>query len=181
MPSVEPAHMVPFAKVMASENRGYRATDSADENLKLIFQNRSEFVQITKKTPPSATVGNVKQIPALKLGQGLEKSKIQTRPIISLRRPNTVYPKSDYHQVGWNYSTNQGYQFQPPNFGSWGPYPPFPYMNQPNVKLVPDKWIKDSGCSRHMTGNKDPFSTYEAINEGNVVFGSNTKSKIIGK
>ncbi|GKB77708.1 integrase, catalytic region, zinc finger, CCHC-type containing protein [Tanacetum coccineum] len=49
------------------------------------------------------------------------------------------------------------------------------------VKLEPDEWIKDSGCSRHMTGNKDLFSTYEAINGGNVVFGSNTKSKIISK
>ncbi|GJZ49504.1 retrovirus-related pol polyprotein from transposon TNT 1-94 [Tanacetum coccineum] len=49
------------------------------------------------------------------------------------------------------------------------------------VKLELDKWIKDSGYSRHMTGNKDLFSTYEAINGGNVVFGSNTKSKIIGK
>ncbi|GKB96201.1 retrovirus-related pol polyprotein from transposon TNT 1-94, partial [Tanacetum coccineum] len=49
------------------------------------------------------------------------------------------------------------------------------------VKLEPDEWIKDSGCSRHMMGNKDLFSTYEAINGGNVVFGSNTKSKIIDK
>ncbi|GJX63034.1 zf-CCHC domain-containing protein [Tanacetum coccineum] len=49
------------------------------------------------------------------------------------------------------------------------------------VKLEPNEWIKDSGCSRHMTGNKDLFSTYEAINGGNVVFGSNTKSKIFGK
>ncbi|GJR11473.1 hypothetical protein Tco_0794125 [Tanacetum coccineum] len=49
------------------------------------------------------------------------------------------------------------------------------------VKLERNEWIKDSGCSRHMTGNKDLFSTYEAINGGNVVFGSNTKSKIIGK
>ncbi|GJX94207.1 retrovirus-related pol polyprotein from transposon TNT 1-94 [Tanacetum coccineum] len=32
------------------------------------------------------------------------------------------------------------------------------------VKLEPDEWIKDSGCSRYMTGNKDLFSTYEAIN-----------------
>ncbi|GJS82011.1 zf-CCHC domain-containing protein [Tanacetum coccineum] len=34
------------------------------------------------------------------------------------------------------------------------------------VKLEPDEWIKDSGCSRHMTGNKDLFSSYEAINGG---------------
>ncbi|GKA07871.1 retrovirus-related pol polyprotein from transposon TNT 1-94 [Tanacetum coccineum] len=32
------------------------------------------------------------------------------------------------------------------------------------VKLEPHEWIKDSGRSRHMTGNKDLFSTYEAIN-----------------
>ncbi|GJT31089.1 hypothetical protein Tco_0911364 [Tanacetum coccineum] len=32
-----------------------------------------------------------------------------------------------------------------------------------------------------MTGNKDLFSTYEAYDGGNVVFGSNAKSKIIGK
>nr|GEX87616.1 UBN2 domain-containing protein [Tanacetum cinerariifolium] len=31
------------------------------------------------------------------------------------------------------------------------------------VKLEPDEWIKDSGCSRHMTGNKDLFSSYKAI------------------
>ncbi|GJU39027.1 retrovirus-related pol polyprotein from transposon TNT 1-94 [Tanacetum coccineum] len=30
-------------------------------------------------------------------------------------------------------------------------------------KLESDKWIKDSGCSRHMTGNKDLFSSYKAI------------------
>nr|GEV99283.1 copia protein [Tanacetum cinerariifolium] len=34
------------------------------------------------------------------------------------------------------------------------------------VKLEPDEWTKDSRCSRYMTGNKDLFSTYEAINGG---------------
>nr|GEW86519.1 hypothetical protein [Tanacetum cinerariifolium] len=48
-------------------------------------------------------------------------------------------------------------------------------------KLEPDEWIKDSGCSRHITGNECLFSSYKAIDEGNVVFRSNTKSKIIGK
>ncbi|GKE51964.1 zf-CCHC domain-containing protein, partial [Tanacetum coccineum] len=49
------------------------------------------------------------------------------------------------------------------------------------VKLDPDEWIQDSGCTRHMTGNKDLFSSYKPIDGGNVLFGSNTKSKIIGK
>ncbi|GJY00990.1 retrovirus-related pol polyprotein from transposon TNT 1-94 [Tanacetum coccineum] len=49
------------------------------------------------------------------------------------------------------------------------------------AKLEPDEWIKDSGCSRHMTSNKKLFSSYKAIDGGNVLFGGNTKSKIIGK
>ncbi|GJS20639.1 zf-CCHC domain-containing protein [Tanacetum coccineum] len=49
------------------------------------------------------------------------------------------------------------------------------------VKLEPDEWIKDNGCSRHMTGNKKHFSTYKEIDGGNVLFGGDTKSKIIGK
>ena len=49
------------------------------------------------------------------------------------------------------------------------------------MNLEPDEWIQDSGCSRHMTGNKDLFSFYEKVNRGNVLFGGNTKSKIIGK
>ncbi|GJZ86878.1 retrovirus-related pol polyprotein from transposon TNT 1-94 [Tanacetum coccineum] len=151
MPSVEPTHTVPSAKVPASKKERYRGTVSADDTSKPILQNRIEFVQITKKTSPSDTIGNVKQIPALKLGQGLRKSKIQTLPKTPIRRPNTLYPKSDYHQVRLKF------------------------------KLEPDEWIKDSGCSRHMTGNKYIFSTYEAINGGNVVYGSNKKSKIIGK
>lgn len=50
-----------------------------------------------------------------------------------------------------------------------------------NVNLEPDEWIKDSGCSRHMTGNKSLFSTYQKCDGGNVTFGSKVKSKIIRK
>ncbi|GKB87042.1 retrovirus-related pol polyprotein from transposon TNT 1-94 [Tanacetum coccineum] len=49
------------------------------------------------------------------------------------------------------------------------------------VDLEPDKWIKDSRCSKHMTGNQKLFSTYKAYNGGNVIFGSNIHSNIIGK
>ncbi|GKD87060.1 hypothetical protein Tco_1358214 [Tanacetum coccineum] len=47
--------------------------------------------------------------------------------------------------------------------------------------LEPDEWIKDSGCSKHMTGNKNLFSTYKAYDGGNIVFESNLKGKNIGK
>ncbi|GJS88789.1 zf-CCHC domain-containing protein [Tanacetum coccineum] len=49
------------------------------------------------------------------------------------------------------------------------------------VDLEPDEWIKDSGCSKHMMGNRKLFSSYKAYNEGNVIFGSNLWGNIIGK
>nr|GEU75172.1 retrovirus-related Pol polyprotein from transposon TNT 1-94 [Tanacetum cinerariifolium] len=32
--------------------------------------------------------------------------------------------------------------------------------------IEPDEWIKDSGCSKHMMGNRKLFSTYKAYNRG---------------
>ncbi|GJS86259.1 retrovirus-related pol polyprotein from transposon TNT 1-94 [Tanacetum coccineum] len=46
------------------------------------------------------------------------------------------------------------------------------------VDLEPDEWIKDSGCSKHMTGNRKLFSSYKAYNGGNVIFGSNLRGQI---
>ncbi|GJU86855.1 retrovirus-related pol polyprotein from transposon TNT 1-94 [Tanacetum coccineum] len=49
------------------------------------------------------------------------------------------------------------------------------------VDLEHDEWIKDSGCSKHMMGNRKLFSTYKAYNRGNVISGSNLCGNIIGK
>ncbi|GJZ72663.1 retrovirus-related pol polyprotein from transposon TNT 1-94 [Tanacetum coccineum] len=49
------------------------------------------------------------------------------------------------------------------------------------VDLEPDEWIKDSGCSKHLTGDRKLFSSYKAYNRGNVIFGSNHRGNIIGK
>jgi hypothetical protein len=43
-----------------------------------------------------------------------------------------------------------------------------------------DKWCIDSGCSNHMTRYKTKFITLKK-NEGNVTFGDNETSKIVGK
>ncbi|GKB88594.1 ribonuclease H-like domain-containing protein, partial [Tanacetum coccineum] len=51
----------------------------------------------------------------------------------------------------------------------------------PQLELQ-EKGVIDSGCSRHMTGNKSYLSDYEEIDGGFVAFGGNTKGgKIIGK
>ncbi|GKA10268.1 hypothetical protein Tco_0689701 [Tanacetum coccineum] len=46
------------------------------------------------------------------------------------------------------------------------------------INLEPDEWIKDSGCSKHMTGNQKLFSTYKAYNGGNVIFESNLREML---
>ncbi|GJW07734.1 retrovirus-related pol polyprotein from transposon TNT 1-94 [Tanacetum coccineum] len=49
------------------------------------------------------------------------------------------------------------------------------------VDLEPDEWIKDSGCSKHMMGNRKLFSTYKAYNGGNIIFGSNLASQSLAQ
>nr|GEU90812.1 copia protein [Tanacetum cinerariifolium] len=49
------------------------------------------------------------------------------------------------------------------------------------VDFEPKEWLKDSGCSKNMTGNQKLFSTYKVYNKGNVIFGSNLHGNIIGK
>ncbi|GKC41196.1 hypothetical protein Tco_1058918 [Tanacetum coccineum] len=51
----------------------------------------------------------------------------------------------------------------------------------PHLELH-EKGVIDSGCSRHMTGNKSYLSDYEEIDGGFVAFGGNSKGgKITGK
>nr|GEV72770.1 UBN2 domain-containing protein [Tanacetum cinerariifolium] len=48
-----------------------------------------------------------------------------------------------------------------------------------SVKLEPNEWIKDSGCSRHTKGNKDLFSSYKAIDgEFGMIAGCDSENVI---
>ena len=42
-------------------------------------------------------------------------------------------------------------------------------------------WYLDSGCSRHMTGDRSLFKVFESKKGGNVTFGDESKSQIKGK
>ena len=44
-----------------------------------------------------------------------------------------------------------------------------------------DVWYLDSGCSRHMTGNKALLTYLEDYNGGSVRFGDGGKVKVAGK
>ena len=42
-------------------------------------------------------------------------------------------------------------------------------------------WYLDSGCFRHMTGDRSLFKVFESKKGGNVTFGDESKSQIKGK
>ncbi|KAG8501429.1 hypothetical protein CXB51_003743 [Gossypium anomalum] len=43
---------------------------------------------------------------------------------------------------------------------------------------VSEEWILDSGCTFHMSPNRDLFTTYETVSEGVVLMGNNASCKI---
>ncbi|GJV77009.1 hypothetical protein Tco_1508593 [Tanacetum coccineum] len=109
MSSVEPALPVPLTTEPASLDEQHQASVDSAKNGKMLESNiikKNYFVLITKKSI-LGTPKNSKQTPVLKLGQGHGKSIIQTPHKMTHRRPSTLYTKSDYHQVDWNYETQQ--------------------------------------------------------------------------
>ncbi|GKC79591.1 hypothetical protein Tco_1130365 [Tanacetum coccineum] len=98
MPSVEPASPVPSVREPASSDEPNRlSAENMEKNLGNNILKKNGTVLITRN--PGLNISkNVKQPPILK-------------PLH--RKSNTLYPKSNYHQVGWNYRTQQEYQYQP--------------------------------------------------------------------
>ncbi|GJZ30930.1 retrovirus-related pol polyprotein from transposon TNT 1-94 [Tanacetum coccineum] len=134
---------------------------------KSILGPRPKHIIVNKVKVPVASDNEVKQFykPLSKPGVGFSKPNLKSKTPPPRRvnnnysRPKTPQPKR-----------HVGQQNQPHGF---------PICL--GVDLEPDEWIKDSGCSKHMTGNRKLFSTYKAYNGGNVIFGSNLRGNIIGK
>ncbi|GKC39602.1 putative ribonuclease H-like domain-containing protein [Tanacetum coccineum] len=68
---------------------------------------------------------------------------------------------------------------------AWVPkrnYFPYHHVQGNPQQDLKDKGVIDSGCSRHMTGNRSYLTDYEEIDGGFVAFGGNSKGgKITGK
>jgi len=44
-----------------------------------------------------------------------------------------------------------------------------------------EQWYLDSGCSKHMTGDKSKFLSISFKQEGHVTYGDNNKGRILGR
>ncbi|GJU33681.1 retrovirus-related pol polyprotein from transposon TNT 1-94 [Tanacetum coccineum] len=135
---------------------------------KLIHNSIDESKKPSLKPSPKNGIGYVKT-------ESRSKTPPPRRNISSQPRYNTPQPRrnsrqpihQNFYPINWNNQQNQGFYI-------WE-------IVCLRTCLEPDEWIKDSGCSKHMTGNKSLFSTYKAYDGGNIVFRSNLKGKIIGK
>ncbi|GJW28738.1 hypothetical protein Tco_0045613 [Tanacetum coccineum] len=88
-------------------------------------------------------------------------------------RVNTARPKAVLSAV----KGNKGNVVKASTCWVWRPK----HKGNPQQDLR-DKGVIDSGCSRHMIGNRSYLTDYEEINGGFVVFGGNSKGgKITGK
>ena len=47
--------------------------------------------------------------------------------------------------------------------------------------VTTDDWYFDSGCSRHMTGEKSYLNEYQNMLDGHVSFGDGRKGRVLGK
>ncbi|GJX83267.1 hypothetical protein Tco_0332748 [Tanacetum coccineum] len=131
---------------------------------KSILGPRPKHIIVNNVKVPVASDNVVKQFykPLSKPGVGFSKPNLRSKNPPP-RRANTNYPHAKTPQP----KRNVGRQNQPHGF---------PICL--GVDLEPDEWIKDSGCSKHMTGNRKLFSTYKAYNGGNIIFGSNLRGQI---
>ncbi|GJW14821.1 retrovirus-related pol polyprotein from transposon TNT 1-94 [Tanacetum coccineum] len=130
---------------------------------KLIHNRIDESNKSSLKPSPKSGIGYVKTESRSKTPPPRRNLSSQPRYNTPQSRRNSRQPiHQNLYPMKWNNQQNQGFVCL-------------------RTCLEPDEWIKDSGCSKHMTGNKSLFSTYKAYDGGNVVFGSNLKGKIIGK
>nr|GEU30003.1 hypothetical protein [Tanacetum cinerariifolium] len=159
---------------------------------KSIFSPRPKHIIVNKVKVPVASDNEVKKNynPLLKPRVGFSKPNLRSKtpPPRSVNnnysRSKTPQPKRHVGRqnqphgfpVTWNNFSRQTYM-------SWEMCLPFSHLNQLHqiVDLELDEWIKDSRCSKHMTGNRKLFSTYKSYNGGNVICGSNLCGNIIGK
>ncbi|GJT41709.1 retrovirus-related pol polyprotein from transposon TNT 1-94 [Tanacetum coccineum] len=134
---------------------------------KSILGPRPKHIIVNKAKVPVASDNEVKQF-----------YKPLSKPEVRFSKPNFKSKTPPPRRVNNNYSRPKTPQ---PKIRVGRQNQPHGFPICLGVDLEPDEWIKDSGCFKHMTGNRKLFSTYKEYNGGYVSFGSNLRGNIICK
>ncbi|GJX89511.1 retrovirus-related pol polyprotein from transposon TNT 1-94 [Tanacetum coccineum] len=194
----------PFGDKLGLGFNSFEASSSGTKEIKFVKAQKKAYSDggpinlggpLSDQAAPKINMGPPPATPGSKKTVSFQKSILGPRPKHIIVNKAKVPVASD-NEVKQFYKplSKPGVGFLKPNFRSKTPPPrrvnnnySRPKTPQPKryiclgVDLEPDEWIKDSGCSKHMTGNRKLFSTYKAYNGGNVIFGSNLRGNIIGK
>ena len=56
-------------------------------------------------------------------------------------------------------------------------------VSEANIVMGPKAWVLESGCTKHVCGNKNMFTTYNLIKEGTekIYIGDSQPTPIVGK
>ncbi|GKB48762.1 putative ribonuclease H-like domain-containing protein [Tanacetum coccineum] len=105
---------------------------------------------------------------------------VRSRQPVPTRTSNSFGPKRSQGNWGSAVKTSAGYNWRNtiPNSNCNGG--PISIRTDHPLKNMVDRGIFDSGCSGHMTGNKDQLEDFEEFNGGSVTFGG-SKGYITGK
>ncbi|GJT97453.1 putative ribonuclease H-like domain-containing protein [Tanacetum coccineum] len=105
---------------------------------------------------------------------------VRSRQPVPNKTSNSFSPKRPQGNWGSAVKTSAGYNWRnsKPN-SNCDNGPTFIRIDHPLKNMV-DRGIFDSGCSGHMTGNKDQLEDFEEFNGGSVTFGG-SKGYISGK
>ncbi|GKD75397.1 ribonuclease H-like domain-containing protein [Tanacetum coccineum] len=96
---------------------------------------------------------------------------VRSRQPVPTRTSNSFSPKRPQGKRGTAVKTSAGYNWRNSNPNSnCDSGPTFIRTDHPLKNMV-DRGIFDSGCSGHMTGNKDQLEDFEEFNGGSVTFG----------
>ncbi|GJT96393.1 retrovirus-related pol polyprotein from transposon TNT 1-94 [Tanacetum coccineum] len=154
-----------------------KAQKKASSDGGLINMDNPRIVQAAPKEimgPPVITSGSKKSV-------SFQKSILGPRPKQIIVN-NVKVPVASDNEVKQFYKplSKPGVGFSKPNLRSKTPPPRRFNNNYPRPKTPQPKrnWIKDSRCSKHMTGNRKLFSSYKAYNRGNVILGSNVCGQV---
>ncbi|GKA03879.1 retrovirus-related pol polyprotein from transposon TNT 1-94 [Tanacetum coccineum] len=104
---------------------------------------------------------------------------VRSRQPVPNKTSNNFSPKRPQGNWGSAIKTSAGYNWRSSN-SNCDSVPTFIRIDHPLEGTMVDRDIFDSGCSGHMTGNKDQLEDFEEFNGGSVTFGG-SKGYISGK
>ncbi|GKC79022.1 ribonuclease H-like domain-containing protein [Tanacetum coccineum] len=186
-----PSHLIKdcdyYEKKMAREAEVKRVVNTGNGVTKLVWTNANRINHSNNFVPRSVQLNTCRpKFNSVRPNINTGRTNISSgRPKVNFDRPkvNTVSPKVNSVSTTSNSMSPKRPQmdiFIKEGIGAQNRHIARCKKTEHPLKNMVDRGIFDSGCSGHMTGNKDQLEDFEEFNGGSVTFGG-SKGYISGK